>query len=428
MFILNHIVWLSVTLLFLSACSIGETVKSYFGGTDNAEPPSPLVEFTATADVDLLWQRNVGKGTNELLSKLSPVILGSRIFSTDINGNVMALNAGDGKIVWRRKTRLPVTGGPGADENLVMLGTSEGEVISLSNTDGKEVWRASVSSEVVSSPRESDGIVVVRTGDEKIIALSAETGERLWVYDQTVPVLSLRGTSAPVIADNILVAGFDNGQVAALSLKTGKLFWEKMVAISDGRSELERMVDIDTRPLIVGGIVYVAAFQANVTALFLDSGQILWQRNISSYTDMAADTAYLYVTDDQSHVWALDRFTGESIWKQEKLQRRNVSAPAVAGNKIVVGDLEGYLHWLDKDSGHFVARNRVTRDPISAQPLVAGETVYVYSNDARLSAFFCGDNNTIAPTEEEEDTLGIPSSFPERLPDTLTDENETTEE
>lgn len=356
-------------------------------GVDNSIPPTELTAFSETTHLNKVWAQNVGKGTDELFIKLVPAILNDKIFIADTRGNVAALYADTGKDIWHIDSKLSITGGPGADENLVMVGTSEGEVLSLSIETGEEIWRSRVSSEILSSPKESDGVVVVRTIDGKIFALEATTGERLWIYDRTVPALTLRGTSTPVIANGLIIAGFDGGRVTALELKTGKLIWETKVAISRGRSELERMVDIDAQPLIVDDAIYVTTFQANVSAISLESGQILWQRDISSHAELGADATNLYVTDETGNVWALDRFSGASIWKQEKLTYRQVTGPAVLGDRVIVGDFEGYLHWLDKATGELSARTQIADDPILTQPIVANDVLFAYASGGTLSAY-----------------------------------------
>ena len=371
----------------LAGCGLTDTFRGYFGGEDNAATPAPLVDFISRATVIPLWTEDVGKGADELFIKLKPALLGRYIFTADARGNIAALDAANGETVWEKDTELPVTGGPGADETLLSIGTGEGEVIAFSVETGAELWRARVSSEILSPPREAAGVVIVRTIDGKLFALDARSGRRLWLYDRGVPALTLRGTGAPMIADQLVIAGFDGGQLAALELKTGRLVWEQRVAVARGRSELERMVDIDSAPLVIGDFIYVATFQANVSALALDSGQIFWQRDISTHAELAADNDYLYVTDEKSHILALDRFSGESVWTQERLAARGVTGPAISGNKLVVGDREGYLHWLDKASGQFSARNRVTEAPILTQAVAMRDTIYAHASDGALSAF-----------------------------------------
>jgi len=391
-------------LLILSVCvgcGAKKMLDGFMGaGVDNSEPPSELVDFSETTRLENLWSKNVGKGTDELFIKLSPALLNDKIFTADTRGNITALNSDTGKNVWDKDSELSITGGPGADENLVMVGTSEGEVLSLATDTGEEIWRSKVSSEILSSPKEADGVVVIRTIDGKIFALDANTGDRLWIYDRTVPALTLRGTSTPVIANGIIIAGFDGGRVTALELKTGKLIWETKVAVSRGRSELERMVDIDAQPLIVGDAIYITTFQANVSALSLENGQILWQRDISSHAELGADARSLYVTDDIGNVWALDRFSGASIWKQEKLTHRHLTGPAILGERVIVGDFEGYVHWLDKTTGEISARKQIDDSPILTQPIVSNDILFAYSSGGTLSAYtYYGLEPTEVPTE-----------------------------
>ncbi len=374
-------------------CGAKQAMKDMFASDDdNSEPPSPLVDIVSTADLKKTWSKNIGKGTDELFIKLTPVVMGEHVFIADTRGEIVALFAETGKEVWENDSDLPITGGPGADENLVLVGTSEGDVLALLSESGEEAWRTKVSSEILSPPREADGVVVVRTIDGKIFALDAGTGDRLWIYDRTVPNLTLRGTSTPVIAGGLVIAGFDGGRLTALELKTGKLIWEAKVAIPRGRSQLERMVDIDSQPLILDDTIYVTTFQANVSALSLDSGQILWQRDISSHSELSADFEHLYVTDYLGNIWALDRFSGSSIWKQEKLIHRKVTGPAILDDKIIVGDLEGYLHWLDKETGDFATRIEVEESPILTKPIVSNGMLFAYSSGGRLAAYTYKNN------------------------------------
>lgn len=371
-----------------SGCSATEKLTSWMGsGKDNSEPPAPLVEFHQRLNVIRLWSDSIGSGTDKEYLKLEPAIAGQRLFTADADGEVIAMDASNGETLWSVDTDTHITGGPGFGENVVLVGTGEGEVIALNADSGKQLWRARVSSEVLSPPVKAGGTVVVRTNDGRIFGLAGDTGKRLWTYDRTVPPLTLRGTSAPQIASGVVVAGFDAGRMAALDLPTGRLIWEASIATPRGRSELERMVDIDSEPLIVEGIIYVATFQGQLAAVQLESGRILWNHDISSYAGFSADESYLYVTNDRSYVLAIDRFTGTVVWRQEKLQARAATGPAVIGNYVVVGDLEGYLHWMDKGTGDFVARTQLSGKRIIAEPIVVGKILYAYSSDGTLAAY-----------------------------------------
>lgn len=373
--------------LAVSACGVTDKVINYVaGGKDNAEPPAPLVEFQNRLNVIKLWSESAG-GTHEQYLKLAPALAGQRVFISSTDGDVSALDATNGKSLWSAELDEPITGGPGVGENTVLLGTGEGDVIAISADSGRERWRARVSSEVLSPPLRQDNTVVARTNDGRVYGLDADKGRRLWTYDRTVPPLTLRGTSSPVISAGIVIAGFDAGRLAALDLRTGRLLWETAVATARGRSELERMVDIDSDPLVTEGVIYVVSFQGQLAAVQLDSGRILWSRDVSSYAGFSADERYIYLTDDESHVRAFDRFTGGTIWANEKLHARAATGPASIGDYIVVGDIEGYLHWMQKDSGDFVARHRLCDERIIVQPLVAGKILYAYCSDGRLAAY-----------------------------------------
>ena len=396
---------LLIVAVILSGCAATERVTSYFkGGSDNAEPPNPLVEFRPLINVIELWKKNNGVGTDEQYLKLAPVIVNQRLYIVDSAGSIGAMDATNGKRLWQRKIDasesidgesgwlrgggdIHITGGPGYGDNTLMVGSLEGEVISLSAENGSELWRTRVSSEVLSAPQRASDIVIVRTIDGKVFGIDGDKGRRLWIYDRTVPPLTLRGTSTPAIDSGIVVAGFDGGKMAALDVRTGKLLWETSISAARGRSELERMVDIDSEPMIVDGTVYIATFQGHVAAVQLETGRILWSSDLSSYAGFSADEQNIYVSDEDSHVWALDRFSGSVLWEQDNLHARATTAPAAIGDQIVVGDLEGYLHWISKKTGEFTARERLCKDPVIAKPIVVGKIVYAYCSDGRLAAY-----------------------------------------
>ena len=374
-------------LLLCAGCGVTDTVSRYItGGKDNAEPPSPLVAFQTRLKVIELWTKDTG-GVDEQYLKLAPVVSGQRLFIADPDGEIEAFDATNGSSLWSTDVDERITGGPGSGENVVLAGTGEGQTISMGADNGKVQWRAQLSSEILSPPQKRDGVVVVRTNDGKIFGLEGTRGRRLWIYDRSVPALTLRGTSAPVIDSGVVVAGFDAGRLAALELKTGRLLWETTIATARGRSELERMVDIDSDPLIFDGIIYVASFQGQLAAVQMDSGRILWTRDVSSYSGFSVDSDYLYLSDEDSHIWAFDRFTGTTIWRQEKLHARAITGPAWIGDYIVVGDLEGYLHWMDKRTGEFVARIRMSDERIIAKPVVVGKVLYAYCSDGTLASY-----------------------------------------
>ncbi|MCP4042357.1 MAG: outer membrane protein assembly factor BamB [Gammaproteobacteria bacterium] len=362
------------------------TVKDYLSKDDNTTPPAELVEFTPLVEVNTLWSRDVGSGVEKQHLKLVPAAYDGQVFAASRGGLVSAFNGQDGSRIWEKDTEAPISGGPGVGDGLVLVGTSDAEVLALDQQSGELRWRVQVSSEVLAPPAAANGVVVVRTIDGKLAGLKSKDGKRLWVYDRIVPVLTLRGTSAPVVTDDMVLNGFDGGRLVALELRDGKLLWEARVTTPRGRSVLERMVDIDSDPLIMEGVVYVVTFQGRVAALDIHSGRILWQRDMSSHAGLGADEHGLYVTDDESQVWALDRLNSASLWRQTKLHDRSLTSPVPYGDYVVVGDFAGYLHWLRRDDGQFAARIKVDSAGLSASPLVVGDTVYAYGNSGKLVA------------------------------------------
>jgi outer membrane protein assembly factor BamB len=328
----------------------------------------------------------VGSGAGRLFLKLRPAIDDERVYAATRDGRVRAFDARTGESIWDTDTDRPLSGGPGVGDGLILLGTSDGDVLALGEKTGEIEWRARVSSEVLSAPQAQGGIAVVRTIDGKLFGLSSDDGTRLWVYDRTAPVLTLRGTSSPVLAEGTAVAGFDSGQIVAVALNNGQPLWETRVAVPRGRTELERMVDIDADPVIDASTVYVVTYQGQVAALELFSGQVIWRRDMSSHAGLGVGPENVYVTDDTSHVWALNRGNSASMWRQAKLEARRVSPPAVFGRYVVVGDLDGYVHWLRKDDGQFVARVRVDSNSIVAAPVATPFAVYVYGSGGELAA------------------------------------------
>lgn len=370
-------------LVQLSGCG---TVKEYFAGTDNAPPPAPLPPLTATLNVQTLWSSRAGVGSANEYIKLTPSVSADKIFAADSAGLVSAYQADSGKSIWSVQTKAPISGGTGSGAGLVLVGTRDAEVLALDAASGAEKWRAQVSSEVLSVPRAESGIVVVRTVDGKLFGLKADDGSRLWVYQSSTPSLTLRGTSSPLLHEGKVIAGLANGKLAALSLTDGKLLWEVTVAEPRGRSELERLVDISGELQIQNGILYAASFQGRLAAVDTSSGRLVWVREIHSQAGLAVDERAVYVTDNQSQVLALDRRDGGILWKQDKLHDRAVTAPAVYGDYIVVGDFEGYLHWLNRTDGAFAARVRVDDAGLLAAPVTEGDILYALGKGGALTA------------------------------------------
>lgn len=379
----------------LSGCSsvresMTDSVTGWFSDKDNAEPPAKLVDFKASVSVTQRWSASVGSNSRKLYVRLQPKVDGDRIYAAGAKGRVSAFEVTSGQLLWRVDTELPIRGGPGSGDGLVLLGTADAEVIALDRNSGAERWRAKVSSEVLASPVAAEGVTVVRSIDGRIYGLSSEDGKRIWTYDSSVPVLTLRGTSAPVITNGGVIAGLSNGKLVALLLKNGIPLWESRIAIPSGRSELERIVDIDADPIVANGVVHVVTYQGNIATVALENGRGLWNRKMSSHAGIGADSKILYVTNANSEVWALDRRSGSSYWKLDQLRARKLSAPVAYGDYVVVADFEGYVHFINRNNGAFAARVRVGSSPIVAAPIVAGDTIFISSSAGELTALRIG--------------------------------------
>jgi len=369
-------------VLILGGCS-------WFGGPD-IDPPAELVEFEPSVAIREVWSVDIGTGPDRQFLRLGPARHGDMIYTVDVKGRVRALVLEDGNERWRTELGLAISGGVGFGDGLVLVASHKGEVVALDKDKGQELWRVQVASEVLAPPAADAGVVVVQSIDGKLTGLASATGKRLWVFERTEPALSLRGTATPVILADAVLTGFASGKIAAVNLKNGRLLWESPVAQPQGRSEIERLIDADVPVLVSGRILLAAAFQGKIVALNLESGRLLWSRDISTYSALAADNSNVYISDTRSTVYALDLQTGATVWKQDKLALRRLSAPAVTGNAVAVADFEGYVHWLAREDGRFLARERAARAAVLAAPIADGATLYVNTQNGYLSALRLG--------------------------------------
>lgn len=366
----------AAAVLALGACSKDK----------DAEPPAELVDFDAKISIERVWSANVGGGDEPLRLALAPYLDGERLYAAGEDGDVYAFDASSGRTLWRTDTKLALSAGPGAGEGLVAVGTSDGLLVALDAATGAKRWEARLTGEVLATPAISATAVVVRTVDGHVRALSPADGRELWADDEVVPRLSLRGTAPPVIAGDTVVCGFDNGRVAAYGLATGDVLWETAVTPPRGRTELERLVDIDGAVRVSGRDVFVAGFQGRVAMLALDSGQIWWARDLSSHRGLAVEGETIYVTGADSTVQALRRRDGTPVWSNDTMLRRSLTSPAVDGEAIVVADYEGYAHWLDKNTGELLGRVGVGGARVTNAPVAANGIVYVQNDEGRLVA------------------------------------------
>ena len=367
-----------VSLAALTGCA---------GRKNKGEPPAELVEFTPTIQVDKVWSAKVGGKSERLRLGLRPASDGARIFAGSYDGQVASFDAETGHKDWSIKTNLPLTGGPGLGDGLLAFGTADGDLVALDAATGEERWRQPIGSEILAAPAIGSGVIVVRTVDGRLRGFSTANGSVAWNVEQNLPTLTLRGNTAPRVAGPLVVSGFNNGRVAAYEVANGDPAWEVAIANPTGRSELERLVDVSAGLSIVGNDVYVVGYHGRAVGIDLETGVVLWQQEMSSYAGLGADINSVYVTTDFDAVVALDRQSGTQLWRQEALRLRDVTAPTRFANTLVVGDYQGYLHWLSPDNGEFLAREHAAGQRISGAPLVVGQNVYVQGDDGTVAAF-----------------------------------------
>lgn len=374
------------TMTRLLLCTFLGILLSACGAKDNTPKPAALIKFKATASVTQLWSTSTGNGNNGKFLRLDAAYDNGVIYTADSVGHITATNAKNGDELWQINTNQPISAGPTAGNGIVVVGTSEAHVIAVSEKDGHSLWDHTVSSVVLGAPTVSTSNVLVKSIDGKLVNLDAGSGKQLWSFSQEVPSLILRGSSSATVDNNNVYIGFANGTLAALALDTGSTNWTQAISTAQGYNDIENMIDIDTKPIVKDGIVYVATYQGNVAALNAITGTVLWQHPFSSYSGIAADSQSIYSGDASSHVWAFDQNTGGILWHQDALSWRNITGPVVMKNTVVVGDMEGYLHWLSVKDGQFVARTNVGH-PILATPIVVNHVLYVVTTNGGLAAY-----------------------------------------
>ncbi len=363
-------------VLWLAGCAVQPKITA----------PSPGAQAPRSLHIQSLWYRQSQSGLPDPVAGILPVVDKQRLFVADIQGHLIAMDRTTGQRLWQLGVAALIqhngdintlTGGLSLGGGLLLMGTSEGEVIALDAATGKPGWRSRLSSEILSPPVYSDGVVVVHVNDGRIFGLNAASGKRLWVYESSVPSLTLRGTSTPLIADERVFVGLANGKMVALSLREGQVIWETTVAIPAGRSELERVVDIDGDPVISKGVIFAAAYHGRVVAMSAVSGRILWSRDISAYHGLVVTPDQVYVSDDRNQLWALDRHNGAVLWKQSSLTSHRITRATIYRTMPVLADDAGDVYWLSWQDGHIITHKEFGKAGFSLPPLVADNMIYL---------------------------------------------------
>jgi outer membrane protein assembly factor BamB len=383
--IANPALALILATVLLQGCS---WIRSW--GDPEPGDPAPLVEFEESLEVRKVWSTGVGDGMGKQGLSMAPVYSSGVLVAADYEGRLAVVDAETGRKNWELKTKQPFSGGPGLDSDRIYMGTIDGRVIAYDRAGGAELWNAQVSSEVLAPPASADGIVAVRCIDGRVFGLDAVSGRRLWIYDHKAPLLTLRGETDLLIRAGILFVGYDDGSVVALRLSDGSVVWNQTVASPEGRTELDRLADIGQQMVIVASDLIVSSYKSRIVSLAADSGRLLWFKDIASATGVQVDRTSLAVSEKNDDLWMLDRRNGSTIWKVDQLTNRGLTRPAFYGGYVVVGDKEGYLHWLDSEIGSFVARKRAGKKGFAAAPLTVGTTLYVLTHDGDLIAYRAG--------------------------------------
>lgn len=384
-----------VGLALLLSCAVAlggcSTVKGWFGGKRGETlKPAELTEIAPSVTVSKLWSAAAGKGEGLLGARQGPVIADGRVYAAAIEGGVRAFDLKTGNALWHYDSELSLSGGPGAGDGVVAVGSLEGDVIALDASTGVEKWKAKVGNEVIAAPAIGQGMVLVRSNDGRVTAFDAASGQRRWFWEHQTPTLSVRGNDAPLLGPGFVFVGNDDGTLSALGLADGHLLWEQTVAAAEGRSELDRMADVDGSPVLDGTTLYASSYKKQTMAIEGPSGRPLWSHDNGGPGRVGVASDRVVVSDPDGIVWGLDKASGAALWQQNALLRRNVSAPAIQGDYAVVGDFEGYLHWLKLADGAFAARVDAAGDAIRAAPVVADGILVVQSTGGQLSAWRLG--------------------------------------
>ena len=371
---------LLIASLFLLSC----------GDKDNSEPPAPLTKIEQALRVVVDWKTNTGAGIETASYNMRPLLVQDQIFSVDTRGLVKSIDTESGKVNWSTETGMAAITGLAGTAAVIIASSRDGDLNAYDIlVDDLELrWSTRLKGEIRALPLIAGEQVFVRTVDGQLSALSLIDGSIQWTISRRVPALSLTGNSQPVVRGDLVIAGFDDGKISAFSRADGQTVWETTVSRPTGRTEIERLVDLDGQFVLRDGIIYISSYQGRLAAIQAIDGNLLWSRKFSSYQSIVADQDALYLSSDNSHIWSIDRRTGSAFWKQEALHARKITAPLLIDDKLVVADLEGYVHWLDKSDGALRGRVRPTSSRYIAQPLVWDNRIMVIDSEGILSSLY----------------------------------------
>ena len=368
----------ALSLLALTGCSTLESMNPF---ASSGPKMAELQPINTTVEARVVWRESVGKSD---VYAFTPAVVGSSVYAASKDGTL--LRTDDGKLVWKIDVGQTLSGGVAADQGKVVVGSPKGDVLAFASSDGKPLWKAKATSEILSPPVLGEGLVVVRSGDNRLAAYDALEGKRKWIYQRPTPALSLRVTAPPIIDGKVVFAGFPGGKLIAVSTANGAAMWDGTVALPKGSTELDRVADITSSPVISGRTICAVAFQGRVACFDLGNGNLIWARDMSSSVGLAIDARHLYVTDDRGSVHALDMASGASIWKQDKLSLRRLTAPAARRGLVAVADVQGVVHFLSREDGSFVSRLMTDGSPVVAPLQLLGANFLMQTSKGGIFA------------------------------------------
>ncbi|PHS73617.1 MAG: outer membrane protein assembly factor BamB [Porticoccus sp.] len=383
---MRNLLCLFLASLLVSGCGPLKNLGSS-GNASEKTGPAALVAFEQEVNITKLWSTNTLGEYTSINGGIRPVLAAGVIYAADSGGNVVAVDAGTGKQIWKKSLDSPLAGGVGLGGNLLVVAGTDGDVFALEAETGEQRWSARVTSEVLAAPAVNNAVVVVQSHDGKLVGLQASNGERRWQYEIDSPILTLRGTSPPILSDDMLIAGFANGKIVALAADSGSLLWENRLAIPQGRTELERLIDIDGRAVLVDEVVYASSYQGRVGAIAKATGRGIWYQDSSSVHDLAYGLGQVYSVQKDDEVRAIRGNSGQTLWSNDQLRLRKLNSPVTIEANLAVADAEGYLHLLSQTDGRFVARVKVDGDGVTAPMIADGQKLYVQDNGGGLTAY-----------------------------------------
>ena len=370
-----------VLFFLLEACSTLSGLKFWENDEDKIEAPAELIEISKSVSIDSEWNKKIGSDNN--FGRLVPAFSNDTIIHISSNGYLVAIDSDSGLVLWTIQTEDLVSGAVTVGFKRIFYGTLDGDLVALDFKDGAEIWRSQVSSEILSPPVTNGSIVAAQTSDGKITGFNIKNGEQKWVHQNTIPKLTLRGTATPILAKGFIFTGFANGKVSMIYPDSGAIRLEIPVTINEGKSELERVIDIDGKSVVSNDLLVSASYQGNITAIDLKQGQISWQEKISSVHDLVSVRSRVIAIDEKDSIKGFGLSTGAILWQQDGLKLRGVSSPAALGGNFAIGDSEGYVHILDSKNGSFIGRKKVSKRPI-LEIISKGSSLVVVDDSGRL--------------------------------------------